>query len=60
MQKIIFKFTVVVTSAVASHTALPKIGFPKLLKPEIRVEKSKTNDSLPETKIVANRKTALS
>ncbi|NUY80624.1 hypothetical protein HUK80_06935 [Flavobacterium sp. MAH-1] len=60
MQKIIFKFTMVVTSALASHTVETKLQMPQLPKPEIRVEKAKPADSLPATKLECNKKTALS
>jgi len=60
MQKIIFKFATVITSAVSSLAASPGIECPKILKPEIRVEKIKPVDSFGTPKISCNKKTALS
>ncbi|MBD3581994.1 hypothetical protein [Flavobacterium selenitireducens] len=60
MHKIIFKFATVVTTAIVSHTTSPKLECPRILKPEIRVEKVKANDFAPEVKLVSNKKTALS
>ena len=50
----------VVTSAIASHTAEPKLQLPQLPKPEIRIEKIKVGDTVRESKIESNKKTALS
>ncbi len=60
MHKIIFKFTAVIASTVGSFAVSPKIECPKLLKPEIRVEKQKPADSLELPKAICNKKTALS
>lgn len=60
MHKIIFKFAMVVTTTIASHTTVPQIECPKILKPEIQVEKEKANDIAPQVKLVPNKKTALS
>ena len=61
MTKIIFKFTMAVTSAIGSYAASDvKIQMPQLPKPEIRVEKTQKIDSLKQFKLVENKKTALS
>jgi|GEM_PF-3640292 len=58
MQKIILKFAAVVTTAIASHTPVPVIGYPKFLRPEIRVEKVKSAGA--NLKVQSNENTALS
>ncbi|RZJ68979.1 hypothetical protein [Flavobacterium sp.] len=60
MQKVIFKFTAVVASTIASLTSGPKIECPKLLLPEIRVEKIKPIESPELPKTLSKTKTALS
>lgn len=59
MHKIIFKFTMVVTSALAGHSGEIRIEAPRLPKPDIRVEKPKPHQAQP-IQLVEGKKTALS
>ncbi|RZJ66038.1 MAG: hypothetical protein EOO50_11545 [Flavobacterium sp.] len=59
MTKIIFRFTMAVTSAIGSYTSGVNIDIPKMPRPEIRVEKIK-NIEVEPIRLVENKKTALS
>lgn len=60
MSKVIFRFAMVVTSAIGSTTTTVKPDPVPFFKPELRVEKTHANDSIKPVHTACNLKIALS